>query len=261
MGKKYKWTEQNESAFQMLKQKLTTAPILSLPEGNEDFVKYCDASREGFGCVLMQRNKKQLNMRQRRWVELLNDYDCEIRYHPGKENIVTNALSRKDRVKPLRVRALNMTVRMNLTSQIRDAQLDAMKPENIVTESIKGKTYKMEKLAQTYLKEVISRHGVLVSIFSNHDSRFTSTFWQTLQQAMGTRLDLSITYHQQINGQSERTIQTLEEMLRACEIDFGNGWDHHLPLAEFLYNNRYHTSIKDAPFEALFGRKCRYPLC
>ncbi|GJU38186.1 putative reverse transcriptase domain-containing protein [Tanacetum coccineum] len=78
---------------------------------------------------------------------------------------------------------------------------------------------------------------------------------------MGTQLDLSTAYHPQTDGQSERTIQTLEDMLRACMIDFGNGWDRHLPLVEFSYNNSYHTSIKDAPFEALYGRKCRSPVC
>ncbi|KAI3742316.1 hypothetical protein L1987_59996 [Smallanthus sonchifolius] len=78
---------------------------------------------------------------------------------------------------------------------------------------------------------------------------------------MGTRLDMSTAYHPQTDGQSERTIQNLEDMLRACVIDFGGNWDTHLPLAEFSYNNSYHTSIKAAPFEALYGRKCRSPLC
>ncbi|GKG08694.1 putative reverse transcriptase domain-containing protein, partial [Tanacetum coccineum] len=84
---------------------------------------------------------------------------------------------------------------------------------------------------------------------------------QSLHKALSTQLDLSTAYHPQTDGQSERTIQTLEDMLRACVIDFGNGWDNHLPLVEFLYNNSYHTSIKAAPFEALYGRKCRSPVC
>nr|GEY68057.1 putative reverse transcriptase domain-containing protein [Tanacetum cinerariifolium] len=78
---------------------------------------------------------------------------------------------------------------------------------------------------------------------------------------MCTQLDMSMTYHPQTDGQSERTIQTLEDMLRACEIDFGNGWERHLPLVEFLFNNSYHASIKAAPFEALYGQKCRSPVC
>ncbi|GJY76534.1 putative reverse transcriptase domain-containing protein [Tanacetum coccineum] len=88
-----------------------------------------------------------------------------------------------------------------------------------------------------------------------------SLFWQSLQKSLGTRLDMSIAYHPQTDGQSERTIQTLEDMLHACVIDFGNGWDRHLPVVEFSYNNSYHTSIKAAPFETLYGRKCRSPLC
>ena len=116
-------------------------------------------------------------------------------------------------------------------------------------------------LARLYLKEIVSRHGVPISIISDRDSRFTSNFWQSLQKALGTRLDMSTAYHPQTDGQSKRTIQTLEDMLRACVIDFGKGWDRHLPLAEFSYNNSYHASIKAAPFEALYGRKCRSPVC
>ncbi|GJZ74906.1 putative reverse transcriptase domain-containing protein [Tanacetum coccineum] len=119
----------------------------------------------------------------------------------------------------------------------------------------------MEKLTRQYVKEVVSRHGVPVSIISDRDGRFVSQFWQSLQEAFGTQLDMSTAYHPEIDGQSERTIQTLEDMLRACVIDFGKGWDRHLPLIEFSYNNSYHTSIKAAPFEALYGRKCRSPIC
>ncbi|GJT36163.1 putative reverse transcriptase domain-containing protein [Tanacetum coccineum] len=122
-------------------------------------------------------------------------------------------------------------------------------------------TDSLEKLTRQYLKEVVSRHGVPVSIISNRDSKFTSHFWKSLNEALGTQLDMSTAYHPQTDGQSERTIQTLEDMLRACVIDFGKGWDRHLPLVEFSYNNSYHTSIKAAPFEALYGRKCRSPIC
>ena len=122
-------------------------------------------------------------------------------------------------------------------------------------------TDKMEKLTRTYLKEIVRLHGVPISIISDRDSRFTSRFWQSLQKSLGTRLDMSTAYHPQTDGQSERTIQTLEDMLRACVIDFGNSWDTHLPLIEFSYNNSYHTTIKAAPFEALYGRKCRSPVC
>ncbi|GJX84210.1 putative reverse transcriptase domain-containing protein [Tanacetum coccineum] len=119
----------------------------------------------------------------------------------------------------------------------------------------------MEKLMKLYMKEVVTRHGVPVSIISDRDGRFTSLFWQALHKALGTRLDMSTACHPKTDGQSERTIQTLEDMLRACVLDFGKSWDRHFPLVEFSYNNSYHTSIKAAPFEVLYGRKCRSPVC
>ncbi|GJS66668.1 putative reverse transcriptase domain-containing protein [Tanacetum coccineum] len=109
--------------------------------------------------------------------------------------------------------------------------------------------------------KIVSRHGVPISIISDHDSHFTSRFWQLMQNALGTQLDMSTAYHPETDGQSERTIQTLEDMLRACVIDFGKGWEKHLPLVEFSYNDSYHASIKAAPFEALYGRKCKSPVC
>ncbi|GJU62087.1 putative reverse transcriptase domain-containing protein [Tanacetum coccineum] len=123
------------------------------------------------------------------------------------------------------------------------------------------KTDSMEKLTLQYLKEIVCRHGVPVSIILDRDSRFASGFWRSLQKALGTDVNMSIAYHPKTDGQSERKIQTLEDMLRACVIDFGKSWDRHLPLVEFSYNNSYHASIKAAPFEALYGRKCRSPIC
>nr|GFA14667.1 putative reverse transcriptase domain-containing protein [Tanacetum cinerariifolium] len=331
-------------------------------------------------------------------------YDCEIRYHLGKENVKEDSLSRKRiiksrRVKPLRVRSLIMTVHSSLPSQILKAQTKALKEENaqakylrgmenafeictdgtrciknqswlplfgklrnlIMHESHKSKysihsgsdkmyqdlnklywwpnmkaiiakyvgkclrcsrfktecqkpsglliqpkipiwkweritmgfvtklprtskghdtiwvivdrltkfthfiptreTESMNTLTWLYIKEIISRHGVPISIISDRNSHFTSRFWQSLQNDLGTQLDMSTSYHPKTDGQSERTIQTLEDMLRACAIDFGKGWEKHLPLVEFSYNNSYHASIKAAPFEALYGRKCRSPIC
>ncbi|GKB10127.1 putative reverse transcriptase domain-containing protein [Tanacetum coccineum] len=429
-NKKYEWGTEEDEAFQTLKQKLCSAPILALPEGAENFVVYCDASHKGYGAILMQREKvivyasrqlkkheenytthdlelgaivfalrlwrhylygtkctvytdhkslqyildqKELNIRQRRWIELLSDYDCEICYHPGKANIVADALSRKDR-EPIRTEAMkeenvkveNLGRLIKLIFEIRydgtqcfegriwlpsfgglqdlimheshkskysihlgsdkmyhdlkklywwpnmkdeiatyvskcltcakvkaehqkpsgllqQPEIPEWKWEKITMDFVSGlprtssgydsiwvivdrltksahflpmkKTDSIEKLAQLYLKEIVCKHGVPTSIISDRDSLFTSRFWKSLQEAMGTQLDMSTAYHPETDGQSERTIQTLEDMLRACVIDFGSSWDRHLPLVEFSYNNSYHASIKAAPFEALYGRK------
>ncbi|GJS27652.1 putative reverse transcriptase domain-containing protein [Tanacetum coccineum] len=110
----------------------------------------------------------------------------------------------------------------------------------------------MERLARLYLNEIVARHGVPISIISDRDIHFTSRFWQSMQEALGTRLDMSTTYHPRTDGQSECTIQNLEDMLRACVLDFGGRWDIHLPLVEFSYNNSYHSSVRCASFEALY---------
>ncbi|GJX28016.1 putative reverse transcriptase domain-containing protein [Tanacetum coccineum] len=385
-NQKYEWGEEQEAAFQTLKNNLCDAPVLSLPDGVEDFVVYCDASNQGLGCVLMQRDKvityasrqmkiheknytthdlelgavvfalktwrhylygtksviytdhkslqhifdqKDLNMHQRRWIELFSDYECEIRYHPGKANVVADALSRKERVKPRRVRAMAMTIQSGMKVLILAAQKEAFEQENLPSERLNGleqqmekrddgslyfldriwvplvgdvritimdeaykskyyvhpgadkmyydlrdslvariderianmfkwdkitmdfitkmprsknghdtiwvivdrltksahflairEDYNTERLARIYIDEIVARHGVPVSIISDRDRRFISRCWQTVQKALGTRLDMSTTYHPQTDGQSERTIQTLEDMLRACVIDF-----------------------------------------
>nr|GEU73301.1 putative reverse transcriptase domain-containing protein [Tanacetum cinerariifolium] len=126
-------------------------------------------------------------------------------------------------------------------------------------------TFAYEKLQNIYYDvelAIITRVVKLrllqpVSIIFDRDSYFTSSFWQVLQKDLGTRLDLSTTYHLETDCQNERTIQTLEDMLRACTINFGRNWDTHIPLVEFSYNNSYHSSVKYAPFEALYGRKCQ----
>ncbi|GJU88623.1 putative reverse transcriptase domain-containing protein [Tanacetum coccineum] len=385
-NKKYIWGENQESAFQLLKQKLCEAPILALPEGNDDFVVYCDAShqenytthdlelgavvfalkiwrhyRYGTKCTVFTDHKslqhildqKELNMRQRRWLELLADYDCEIRYHPGKENVVAYALSWKERIKPLRdLKKLywwpNMKAiiaeyvgkcltcsRVKVECQkpsglLIQPEIPTWKWERIMMDFVTKlpktssghdtiwvivdrltksahfiptrATYSMETLTRLYIKEIVSRHRVPISIISNRDSHFTSRFWQSMQNALGTQLDMSTTYHPETDGQmpisiisdrdshftsrfwqslqsalgtqldmstayhpetdgqSERTIQTLETSFRAVVIDFGKGWERHLPLVELSYNNSYHASIKVVPFEALYGRKCRPPV-
>ncbi|GJT32388.1 putative reverse transcriptase domain-containing protein [Tanacetum coccineum] len=264
------------------------APVLALPEGSEDFIVYCDASIKGLGDVLMQREKlgavvfalkiwrhylygtkctmftdykslqhildqKELNMRQRRWLELLSDYDCEIRYHPGKANVVADALSKKERNKPLRVRALVMTIGLDLPKQILEAQTEAIKPKKFRYEDVGGMLIENSKDLKKPRKEKLEPRA--------DGTLFTSNIWKSFQKTMGTQLDMSTAYHPQTDGQSERTIQTLENMLRACVIDFGNGWERHLLLIEFSYNNSYHASIKAAPFEVLCGQKCRSSVC
>nr|GEW42285.1 putative reverse transcriptase domain-containing protein [Tanacetum cinerariifolium] len=203
---KFDWGDKQEEAFQIIKQKLCSAPILALPEGSKDCVIYCDASIKGLGAVLMQREKV-------------------IAYGSRqlKANVVADALSRKERIKPLRVRALVMTIGLDLPKQILKAQTEVMKPENLKSEDVGDEgTDLMDKLARLYLKEVVIRHGIPVLIIYDRDPRFTSNFWKAFQKAMGTRLDMSTVYHLETDGQSERTIQTLEDMLRACVIDFGN---------------------------------------
>nr|GEW64338.1 reverse transcriptase domain-containing protein [Tanacetum cinerariifolium] len=111
----------------------------------------------------------------------------------------------------------------------------------------------MDLMNRDIPKEVVTRHGIPVSIISDHDPRFASNFCRSLQNALGTRLDMSTAYHPKTDGQSERTIQTLKDMLRACAIDFGKGWVNHLPLVELSYDNSYHASIKATPYEALYG--------
>ncbi|GJZ51284.1 putative reverse transcriptase domain-containing protein, partial [Tanacetum coccineum] len=332
-NQKYVWGVEQEEAFQTLKNNLCDAPILTLPDGVEDFVVYCDASNQGLGCVLMQRGKviayasrqlktheknytthdlelgavvfalktwrhylygtksviytdhkslqhifdqKELNMRQRRWIELFSDYECEIRYHPGKANVVADALSRKERLKPRHVRAMAVTIQIEMREKIQ-VKTEHQRPSRLLQQpeipewkwdkitmdfitKLPREDYSTEKLAKIHVDEIVTRHGVPVSIISDRDGRFTSRCWQTVQKALGTRLDMSTAYHPQTDGQSERTIQTLEDMLRACVIDFGGSWDVHLPLVKFSYNNSYHSSIRCALFEALYGRKCRSPV-
>lgn len=473
------WTEKCENSFQQLKKKLTTSPVLVLPNPSELYEVYCDASYQGLGCVLMQGKKvvayasrqlrpheknypthdlelaaivfalkiwrhylygsrfdvfsdhkslkylfdqKELNMRQRRWMEFINDYEFQLMYHPGKANVVADALSRKTihvstmMVKELELleqfRDLNLytirkkdrislgmisitsdflevirkkqeedeflqerrrllgserdkgfnlgldgVVRLNdricvpddqelkrmilneghksrlsihpgTTKMYKDlkgmfwwsgmkrdivnyvtsclicqkVKIEHQKPsgmlqpleipvwkwDSISMDFVTGlprtpqnfdsiwvivdrltKTahfipinirYSLVKLANLYIKEIVRLHGVPSSIVSDRDPRFVSRFWRRFQKALGSRIHLSSAYHPQTDGQTERTIQSLEDLLRACVLEESGSWDEFLPLIEFTYNNSYHSSIDMAPYEALYGRKCRTPL-
>ena len=122
-------------------------------------------------------------------------------------------------------------------------------------------TFTLEEFCSLYIQEIVRLHGVPVSIVSDRDPRFTTHFWKSFQKAMRTQLTLSTVFHLQIEVQSERTIQILEDMLRACVLDHKGSWDEHLPSVEFTYNNSYQASKQIAPYEALYGRPCRSPIC
>jgi hypothetical protein len=122
-------------------------------------------------------------------------------------------------------------------------------------------TDSVDKLAKIYVNEVVRLHGVPTLIVSDRDPRFTSRLWPSIQRAFGTNLSISTAFHLQTDGQSERIIQILKDLLRACALEFGGNWEEHLSLVEFTYNNSYQATIGMAPFEALYGKKCRTPLC
>nr|GFA39105.1 reverse transcriptase domain-containing protein [Tanacetum cinerariifolium] len=323
---KFEWGDKKEAAFQLLKQKLYSEPILDLPEGSKDFIVYCDASNKGLGAVLMQREKvisyasrqliheknymthylelgavKELNMRKRRWLELLSDYDCNIHYHTGKANVVADALSKKEREPPLREDVGGMLVEnLRDPEKVRKEKLEPHADGTlclngrswlpcygdlqtvIMHESHKSKYFihlSFDKMYQDMKKlywwpnmkadiaTFVSKCLTCAKVKAEHQRPSGLLVqpkipeWKSLQNALGTRLDMSTAYHQKTDCQSERTIQTLEDMLRACAINFGKSWVNHLPLVEFSYDNSYHASIKAAPFEALYGRKCRSPVC
>ncbi|GKD30428.1 putative nucleotidyltransferase, ribonuclease H [Tanacetum coccineum] len=393
-NKKYEWGEKEEEAFQILKNNLCDAPILSLPDEIEDFVVYCDASNQGLDCVLMQRgkviayasrqlkiheknytthdlelgavvfalktwrhylygtksviytdhkslqhilNQKELNMRQRRWIELFSDYECEICYHPGKANMLADALSRKEQENVLAERLHGLDQQMDrkedgslyfmdriwvpLVGDVRMVILNEAHKSKYFVHPGADKMYHdlrdmywwsgMKRDIATYVNKCLTyvkvkaehqrplgllqqpdipewkRDKITMDLItklprsrSGHDAIWVivdiltkSAHFLAIREDFSTE-KLARLYIESVRDKIRleyclsssdgwtkwRTIQTLEDMLRACVIDFGGSWDVHLPLAKFSYNNSYYSSIRCAPFEALYGRKCRSPV-
>ncbi|GJX06658.1 putative reverse transcriptase domain-containing protein, partial [Tanacetum coccineum] len=230
-NQKYEWGVEQEEAFHTLKDNLCNAPILSLHDGAEDFVVYCDASNQGLGCVLMQR---------------------------GKANIVVDALSKKERVKPKRVQELSMRIQSGIKEKLTMIMDDAYATRYSIPPRADKMYYDLRDM-YWWPVDRLTKSAHFLAIREDYSmEKLSRLYIDEIVKALGTRLDMSTAYHPQTDGQSERTIQSLEDMLRACVIDFGGSWDTHLPLAEFSYNNSYHSSIRCAPFKALYGRKCRY---
>ncbi|GJX23034.1 putative reverse transcriptase domain-containing protein [Tanacetum coccineum] len=270
-----------ELAFQTLKDKLCNVPVLALPDEPEDFVVYCDASEIGLGYVLMQRGKviayvsRQLKIHEKNYTTLDLELGAVVFAFKIWRHYLygTKSSSIKDRIMAAQKEAVDEYAGLKkgadkMYYDLRDRYWWPGMKKDIVEYKWEGiamdfvtklprtssghdiiwvivdrltksayflpmrEDYKMERLARLYLNEIVARHGVPISIISDRDSRFTSRFWQSMQEALGTRLDMN----------------------------FGGSWDVHLPLVEFSYNNSYHSSVRCAPFEALYGRKCRSPI-
>ncbi|GJW34948.1 putative reverse transcriptase domain-containing protein [Tanacetum coccineum] len=222
---RFDWGDKQEAAFQLIKQKLYSVPILALPEGSEDFIVYCDASIKGLGATEAQKPE---NIKIKDVGACYGDLRTVIMHesHKSKYSIHSGSDKMYNDMKKLYWWP-------NMKADIATYVSKCLTCAKVKVEhKAIGETDPMEKLAR-----------------------------MSLQKALGTNLDMSTAYHPQTDGKSERTIQTLKDMLRVCMIDFGNGWVKHLPLVEFSYNNSYHASIKASPFEVLYGRKCRSPVC
>ncbi|KAA0033327.1 pol protein [Cucumis melo var. makuwa] len=380
-GTPFVWSPACESSFQELKQKLVTAPVLTVPHGSGSFVVYSDASKKGLGCILMQQGKvvayasrqlksheqnypthdlelaavvfalkiwrhylygekiqiftdhkslkyfftqKELNMRQRRWLELVKDYDCEILYHSGKANVVADALCRKvahsaaliTKQAPL----LRDFERAEITVSVGEVTSQLGQGEDFSISSDHGLTFEgclcvpedsavKEELLKEAHSSPFTMHPGSTKLYQDlrHLGRGQQGYLQPLSvpgwkwesvsmdfitglpktlndctviwvvvdrltksahfvpgkstYTASTRLDFSTTFHPQTDGQTERLNQVLEDMLRACVLEFSGSWDSHLYLMEFAYNNSYQATIDMAPFEALYGKCCRSPVC
>ncbi|XP_052723888.1 uncharacterized protein LOC108343993 [Vigna angularis] len=264
----FAWTDRCEESFQELKKKLTSAPVLVIPDTAKPFEVYCDASYQGLGCVLMQERKvvayasRQLKIHEKNYPT----HDLELaavvfalkiwRHHlygaTFQANVVADALSRKS----VHVSAM-MVKELNLVESFRDLKLQFKLEPN----SIKCCTFRItsDVFDRIWMKQ--REDDELVKILSALGTDQAKHFNAGTDGELGSKLRMSSAYHPQTDGQSERTIQTLEDLLRTCVLDHMGVWDEVLPLVEFTYNNSFQASIGMAPFEALYGRKCRTPLC
>nr|GEU39910.1 putative reverse transcriptase domain-containing protein [Tanacetum cinerariifolium] len=382
-GEKFVWDEEREKSFKELKKRL-----------HGKVIAYASIHLKPYEATypihdLELAAVKELNMKQRRWLELLKDYDTNIQYHPGKANVVANVLSYWD----------NLKIEPNLILQIKEAQKEDVelrvvlqkseedeqmkfrmdndgvmwfgdwlcvpsdptlqeavlseahnspfcihpgstkmyedlkqhfwwngmkqdiatfvekclicqqvkiehqrasgirqpldtpvwKWDEISMDFVTGlprtqkkndailvvvdhltkssyflpirKDFSISRLADIFQQEIVRLHGTPTTIVFDRDPRFMSCFWKGLQNAWGTRLKFSTTFHPETDGQTKQTIQTLEDMLRSCALEWNGNWDEYLCLMEFAYNNSWRASIKAAPYELLYGRKCRAPIC
>ncbi|KAJ8754711.1 hypothetical protein K2173_011126 [Erythroxylum novogranatense] len=193
-----------------------------------------------------------MNLRQRRWIELLKDYDLLIEYHPGKANVVADALSRKSSIAHVRAVYLPLLeemvkLKISLKQEEPDCLLATFRQVKAEHQAPSGKLrplsipeWKWQRVTMDFL------------MVSDRDPRFTSRFWGSLQEALGTKLHFSIAFHPQTDGQSERTIRTLEGMLRACVMDFKGAWDEHLPLGVMRFGKKGKLSPRYVgPYEIL----------
>ncbi|XP_070049896.1 uncharacterized protein [Nicotiana tomentosiformis] len=338
---KFQWSNTCERSFQELNNRLTSAPVLTLPEGTEGYVVYCNASDHK--SLLYIFKHKELNLRQRRWLELLKDYDVEILYHPGKANVVDGALSRKSMGSLVHIEAgrqgltkelyqlANMRIRLldsdgggvtvqntsesSLVAEVKARQYEdptlvrlreGIQHRKIMTFEIRGDG-ELRYQGRLCVPNVAGlRENIMIEI---HQSRYSihpgsskmyhdvkeQYWWDNMKKSiakfvaqcpncqqvkiehhklggliqnidiptwkwekvLGTQVKLITAFHPQTDRQTKRTIQTLEDMLRACVLDFKGNWNDHLPLIEFAYNNSYHSNIKMASYETLYGRRCR----
>ncbi|XP_022156880.1 uncharacterized protein LOC111023714 [Momordica charantia] len=327
----FAWSDGYEKSFQELKERLVTSPVLTVPDGTGGLVVYSDASRRGLGCVLMQHGKviayasrqlkehelnypthdleldaKELNLRQRGWLKMVKDYDCGINYHPGKANVVADALSRRatsmapptvprrpvldelDRSEvELAVEDVSAVLaRLSVEPTLRQRVIAAQRGDPSLSKgfsmvgqgdfSLLGDTALLYQGRLCVPRDFSLRKDLLTKAHSTPFSVHPGStkmyrdlkkhyWWHNMKREIAQFVSRCLTCQQygvpsQTDGQTEHLNQILEDMLRASVLDFGGSWDKYLFLTKFAYNNSYQATIAMAPYEALYGRKCRSPV-